>query len=520
MEDITKNNKKVDSLKKRYFYKLGASLICIPISLITAAVVPRTLGPAAYGNFTFLTQFFNKIVAFFNVGTSIGFYTKLSQRLNEKGLIKFYWFFVLIMSFIVMAFVPLIFLFNKQKLLWPDQSIKYIWMALIFSLSTWCSQIVIKIVDAYGYTAKGEIVRVIQRILGLVLILTLFFIGNLNLTTFFYYSYFCIFIFITGCRYILKKNGISLFPKIKLKCAQIKNYIREFWIYSHPLIASSFVGLIVGVLDVWLLQKFAGSVQQGFYGLAFKISGICFIFASSMTPIITREFSIAFGNKDMDKMRNLFSRYIPLIYAAIAFLVIFISINAGKIAFLFGGSKFLHAKTAISIMVLYPIHQSYGQLSGSVFYATAQTKLYRNIGITFQLLSLPLVYILLAPTSLFGFGLGATGLAIKMVAIQFIAVNVQLFYNAKFLKISFLKFFSHQIYTIALFVIMAFLSLFIASIFTDRIIISFFINGIIYVILSICLLFSFPNLFSLSRKELNKYVILIKNHNLLNRRKH
>ena len=213
MEKITKNNKKVDSLKKRYFYKLGASLICIPISLITAAVVPRTLGPAAYGNFSFLTQFFAKIVGFFDSGTSIGFYTKMSQRLHEKGLIKFYWFFVLIISLIVMITVPIVILLNKQDLLWPDQNIKYIWMALFFSLATWCSQIVIKIVDAYGYTAKGEIVRILQRIIGLVLILTLFFIGNLNLTTFFYYSYFILFIFITGCRYILKKMVYHYFPK-------------------------------------------------------------------------------------------------------------------------------------------------------------------------------------------------------------------------------------------------------------------------------------------------------------------
>ena len=269
-----------------------------------------------------------------------------------------------------------------------------------------------------------------------------------------------------------------------------------------------------------MLQKFAGSVQQGFYGLAFRISGICFLFASSMTPLITREFSIAFGNKDMDKMQHLFSRYIPMIYSVISFLVIFISINAGKITFLFGGEKFLHAKTAISIMVLYPMHQSYGQLSGSVFYATGQTKLYRNIGITFMLIGLPLAYLLIAPTLLFGLDMGATGLAIKTVTMNIIGVNVQLFYNAKFLKISFLKFFSHQIYTIAIFGIMAYLSLVIANIITEKIIISFFINGIIYVILSICLLFSFPILFSLSRKELNKYIVLVKNRNILKRRIH
>lgn len=274
------------------------------------------------------------------------------------------------------------------------------------------------------------------------------------------------------------------------------------------------------MFDVWILQKFAGSVQQGFYGLALRISGVCFLFASSMTPLITREFSIAFGNKDFGKMRHLFSRYIPMIYASIVFLVVFISINSSKIALLFGGEKFINAKIVISIMVLYPMHQTYGQLSGSVFYATGQTKLYRNIGIFIQTLGIIVIFFLIAPKSYSGFDLGATGLAIKMILIQFIGVNIQLFYNAKFLNISFIKFFSHQIYTIVIFGIIAYLSLFIANVFTDTIIISFFINGIIYVILSICLLFSFPFIFSLSRNELKSFIVLAKNRNPFTRGKH
>ena len=83
-----------------------------------------------------------------------------------------------------------------------------------------------------------------------------------------------------------------------------------------------------------------------------------------------------------------------------------------------------------------------------------------------------------------------------------------------------MKFFSHQIYTIVIFGMIAYLSLFIANVFTDTIMISLFINGIIYVILSICLLFSFPFIFSLSRDELNKYIALVKNRNLLKMRKH
>ncbi|MBI9033203.1 MAG: lipopolysaccharide biosynthesis protein [Bacteroidales bacterium] len=513
------NNPKAESLKKRYFFKLGGGLIGIPMAMVIAGIVPRVLGPAAYGNFTFLTEFFNKIIAFFDSGTSIGFYTKLSQRLSEISIIKFYWFFVLSVSLIISIFVPVVFLLNKQNLLWPDQSVQFVWMALVFSLLNWSSSVVIQIVDAYGYTAKGEIVRFVRKILGFLLILGLFFFKSLNLTTFFIYHYFGVLIIIIGCRYLLKKCNIPLFPGIKLTLVQVKKYIKEFWIYSYPLLTSSFVALFVGLLDVWMLQKFAGPVQQGFYGLAFQISGICFLFASSMTPLIMREFSIAFGNKDTDKMRFLFSHYIPMIYALIAFLVVFISYNSGFIVLLFGGKKFVEAKLAIALMVLYPLHQGYGQLSGSFFYATAQTKLLRNIGVTFMIIGLPVAYFLLAPISIFGLDLGATGLAIKMIAMQFVVVNVLLYYNAKYLKISFLKIFGHQMYIIVMFGLIAYISCFLSGLIMEESIFSFLLNGVIYTSLSIGMLFSFPIIFSLSRGELNRYVDMMISSNPLKRKK-
>lgn len=502
------SNRIEDSLKKRYFYKLGANIIVMPILIVTATIVPRSLGPVFYGNFTYLTIFFSRVVGFFDSGTSIGFYTKLSQRLNEKGLIKFYWYFVLAVSLILLVFVPLIFLLNKQDLLWPSQSVKYIWMALFFSLLTWYSQIVTQIVDAHGYTTRGEIVKIIRCILGFIIIITLFLVGKLNLTFLFFYHYMVIFILFIGLRHILKANGVSLFPRMKLKYIPFKSYIKEFRNYSFPLITYSFISLLVGVFDVWLLQKFAGSVQQGFYGLAFKISGMCSIFGASMTPLITREFSIAFGNGDFKKMRYLFLRYIPMIYSAIAFVVVFLSINADKVTFLIGGEKFVQAKTAIAIMVLYPLYQINSQLSGSVFYAAGQTKLYRNIGVSIKILGIITVFFFIAPKDYFGLNLGATGLALKMILLQFILANVQLFYAEKYLKISLFKFFSHQIYVVAAFAIICYSSLFITNIVSSTIVGSLLINGVIYIILSLCLLFSFPSIFSLSRKELNSLVLL------------
>ena len=57
---------------------------------MTQVIIPRGLGAAQYGNFCFLTDFFSQFLGFLNMGTSIGFYTKLSKRPRETKLLVFY----------------------------------------------------------------------------------------------------------------------------------------------------------------------------------------------------------------------------------------------------------------------------------------------------------------------------------------------------------------------------------------------------------------------------------------------
>jgi len=83
-----------------------------------------------------------------------------------------------------------------------------------------------------------------------------------------------------------------------------------------------------------------------------------------------------------------------------------------------------------------------------MFFATGQTKLYRNIGTIVAVFGLPITYFLIAPTNKMGLNAGATGLAIKMVAIQIIGVNIQLFFNARLLKIHYWRYITHQVMSV------------------------------------------------------------------------
>ena len=308
--------------------------------------------------------------------------------------------------------------------------------------------------------------------------------------------------------WIVKSHIASLWSYWKISKEQILAYAKEFYQYSHPLFVHALVGLFVGILDRWLLQVFSGSVQQGFFGLSYQIGAVCFLFSGAMTPLITREFSIAYAKQDLTQMAYLFRRYIPLLYGVAAFFSCFIAMQAENVAYIFGGTKFHDAALAITIMAFYPIFQTYGQLSGSVFYATGQTGLYRNIGIIIGIFELPATYFLIAPRDMMGLNAGSAGLAIKMVLFTFVAVNVQLYFNSRFLKLSFWKYFAHQIICVGFLLLMAFLSLKVVDFLqiSSNIVINFLMNGIIYSIAVAGFIYFVPSLFGLTRKDISSFL--------------
>lgn len=502
-----------EPLKKRYFYRLASNLAGVTAGLITAAVVPRALGPGAYGNFSFLTNFFSQLLSFFDMGTSTAFYIKLSQRNKEQKMIIFYFYFSILVVLLTFLMVAGSFFLKIGGVIWPSQEGIFICAAAIWGILNWFSNhIMNRITDAYGLTVVSEKVIIIQRFFSTVLLLALFFSGCLGLKEYFLYHYVIIAFLCIGWWQILKWNGIYLLKKIRLTYLEIVAYYKEFYDYTSPLAVLSIAGFITAIFDRWILQIYGDSTQQGFYGLSNQIGIICFFFTNALTPLLMREFSIAFTNNDLNQMSLLFRRYIPLLYSIAAYFGCFIAIQADKVVHIFGGNRFNEAIMPVAIMSLYPIHQTYGQLSGSVFYATGETKLYRNICIIFMLIGLPMTYFLIAPSEKMGLNTGATGLAIKMVVLQFIAVNVQLFFNTRFLKLSFWRYLGHQIFSVGFMLIIAAFATFIAYKplgFAKNIISSFLLAGFFYTLMVIGLIYYLPVIVGLKKQEIQRGVLFI-----------
>ena len=498
----------VDSLNKRYLFKLSSSFLMIPISMVTAAIIPRMLGPDNYGNFHFLIYTFTQIISFIGSGNNF-FATRLAENLNDYGLKRFYWNFVILSSGLIIICFIIASSIGINNVILPGQNMQYIWMAILLVLGLFFSNIIRLMIDIYGLTIRGEITFILSKILALIILVIIYLSNWHSLSSVFVYNYFIVIFIILGLLRILKKNDISVYPTKKNSPKKTKAYISAFYEYSFPLYTFASVGLFIDYLRRWLLQYFGGSIEQGYFSISNTISSFIIMFSSAIAPLLLREFSISMGKGDFKRISSLFKRFIPMFYSIAAYFSIFIMLQSSKVTMFIGGEEFNNAIIPVAIMALYPIYYTTNNIIYALLFSTRKTKLYRNIGVTIKVIGLPFTFFLLAPKKYFGLDSGATGFAIGMLLFTFLSYNIYLWFSTRYLQISFRNLFLHQFFSTSLFAIVGFLSINVSNILFDGLILSFVISGIIYTTCTVALIYFFPKLFHITLDEIIKLVDLL-----------
>src|SRR4030067_1502480 len=74
--------------------------------------------------------------------------------------------------------------------------------------------------------------------------------------------------------------------------------INEYWIYCSPLIGLSLVGFLYNFSDKWLLQKFGGALQQGYFQIATQFSSVSLLATSSILSVFWKEIAESWAKRD------------------------------------------------------------------------------------------------------------------------------------------------------------------------------------------------------------------------------
>ncbi len=474
--------------------------------------MPRALGVAAYGQFSFVNNVITQILNFLDMRASTFFYVRLSHQPARKGVITFYGLYNLLVFLLLAISLLVLSLPIFRPLLFGEISNQILWLSFVFVCMKWMGDIFIRISDAYGATVFVEKIKIVNSILAISVLAVLFFSGFISVTVFYAHQIGTFFFLCLAIAVVFKRRNLAMPLVGVLPASEVRYYTKLFLVFSSPLAIYMTATLITEIFDRTLLQKSGGDFQQGLYGFSFSLSATTILFVTSMVPLFTRELSIAFSERDNGKAAFLYRRYVPMMYFVSAYFCCFISGNVEGVILLFGGEEYAAAAGPMSIMMLHPLVSTYSNLNSSVIYAKRSTVFIRNMILWVAPLGIAITYVLVSNKA---FGLGASGLALKVTVLELITTILMLRHISKLLNMRIAFYLIHMVATPAVLISLSFSLkyLFRWLMGNDSVVDSlvvFFAAGIGYTILVACLVYFFPIFAGATKDQRQHYLNLVK----------
>jgi O-antigen/teichoic acid export membrane protein len=422
------------SIRARFGFSLLANVSKAAISFGTGLLVARGLGPEQYGTMVFLLGTFTAARQLFDLGTSSAFFTFLSQRNRNFRFVGLYFFWLALQFLVTLLAVGLLFPDSWIDLIWRGEQRNLVILAFL--------AVYIQSVLWSAFLQMGESQRLTRWVQGVAVTVAL---AHLLLVVFAWWGKWLnihtilillIFEWLIAVAVIAKQLHFS--PS-SAEIGTAKSVFNEFWRYCAPLVLYSWLGFVYEFADRWLLQTYAGSVQQAYYAVAYQFGAIAAIATSSILNIFWKEIAEAHHQNNHERVAMLYQRVSKGLFFVAASCAGFLAPWAEDVLRITLGAAYVGGATTLAIMFFYPLHQSMGQIGGTLAYATGRVALQVKIGMVFMVASIVVTFFVLADVSapLPGLGLGSLGLAGKMVVMQILGVNALAFCLSRSLGVKF-----------------------------------------------------------------------------------
>lgn len=401
------------SVKSRFLVSFAANVLRAGIGFASGLLVARGLHPAAYGSLMFLLSSFVAAKSLLDLGTSNAYYTLLAREPRNARFHLAYFAWLAFQFGACLLAITLVFPQRVIAEVWLGHARGIVLAAFIASFmqqQVW--QTVVQVGEAARRTALVQGMGAAIGVFQFVAVAVMFARGWLSIVN------------------VLLLYAVEHAAATLIACAALtrgdesaarvdrpmRDLLREYYVYCKPLALLAVVSFIFDFADRWLLQRFGGSVQQGFFQIANQFSSVALLATTSILRIFWKEVADP-ANEAAGALYRKVNRGLVAAGAVLsAMLVPWSRVIVRETL----GTSYLGAWPVLAIMLLYPIHQSMGQISGTFFLARGETRTMTKITVVAVLASVIASYIVLGVA-----GLGASGLAVKLVVVQIITTNVQ-----------------------------------------------------------------------------------------------
>ncbi len=416
------------SVRKRAVVSVLANLVRAATGFVTGMLLARELSPQGYGNLTFLVGTFVAARALLDLGVSNAFFTFISQRSRSSRLYLFY---------CVTQLSQFVFLVLLACCLIPDPLLHAIWVendrtsVLLALCSAFMQQSIWQSIVQVGEAARRTLL-----VQGASVVVALISLGGVVLLSQAGYMSVNSMLMTSSVVYFSASVivGIVLRPCAPVTADSVssREIALEFWGYCKPMLWLAVFGGIYLFADKWVLQVYGGAVEQGFFQVASQFSLVVILVTTSVSGVFWKEIAAAWATNDMPRVAMLYK------YATRTLVIVSVSIAgvivpwSEEIVAHFLGREFERSWIVVAVMLICPIFQSLSQINGAFLMACSKTKLFSSIGVFGMLISLPISYWVVAPSTALvpGLAMGALGIALKELGTTVLMVCIQSFFIA------------------------------------------------------------------------------------------
>lgn len=409
------------SVKRRFAVSFASNALRAALSFLAGLVVARGLGPEDYGRLMFLLGSFVSIKSLLDLGASNAFYTFISQSRRPPAYYAWYLLW-LAAQFALTA--------GAVALLLPDSVVRAMWVGegrglilLAFAASFFQQQLWLTV------NQIAEAARKTVRVQALNLAVAAAYLAGVWLLT--HYSSLSVkaVLALLALQYLaaslLAWRLLGPSEPAPEEAVTFGGMLRKYRDYCAPLAALSAATFLYDFADKWMLQRFGGAAQQGFYQVAYQFAAVSVLATASILNIFWKEIAEAQKQGNLQRVGALFRKVSRALYMFGAVVSGFLIPWSREIVSAFLGPQYAPSAAVLGLMFVFPLHQSLGQIGSTMLLAAERTRLYLFVSVAIMVANFPVTYFLLAQpgAAVPGLGLGAMGMACKMVFLNMIAVN-------------------------------------------------------------------------------------------------
>lgn len=412
-----------DRVGARYAATLGAQGVRLLASFVVAMIVPRTLGPALYGTYTFLLSTAATLRAFVDTGTQQAFFTFSSQERASGPLTRLYACALALQFLVVMGIVAVALITNRYEILWHGQQPDHIVWVTLVDWALFLALSLQQLGDSKGLTIYPQLIGAGVSLASLACLVLLWATGSLGFHSFVWLNLASAFVSSGILAWWLLGRHRALLWEGALAAG---NYLKRWWRFARPLVLLQIYLPLVAYLGIWLVQRWYGAAEQGFYALALQWSTLALVFTNAGVSIFWREIAQQSAGDSPHLAARTYMVFSRMLFFISIVLACGLSAGSELLVHIVAGPAFAPAIAVVAIMAFYPASQTLGQLATAALKATEQTSRFARWSVALSIPDLLLVWLLLAPSTaaIPGWGLGAEGMAIRTAVYGLLSVHV------------------------------------------------------------------------------------------------